>query len=58
MTSAAPTPKTAVGVPRPPARVVVVGSGFAGLHTARRLDRLLPAAVADITLVRPTDHLL
>lgn len=58
MTSTAPTSATPAGSPGPPARVVVVGSGFAGLHTARRLERLLPAAVAEVTLVSPTDYLL
>lgn len=41
-----------------PARVVVVGSGFAGFHTCRALERLLPADAAQITLVSPTDYLL
>lgn len=58
MTGTAPTSGTLADSPGPPARVVVVGSGFAGLHTARRLERLLPAAVAEVTLVSPTDYLL
>jgi len=41
-----------------PARVLVVGSGFAGLHTARALERTLPAGKARITLVSPTDYML
>lgn len=41
-----------------PARVVVIGSGFAGFHTCRALERLLPGEVAEITLVSPTDYLL
>src|SRR4051812_23052740 len=41
-----------------PARVIVVGAGFGGFHAARRLERLLPRAVADVTVVSPTDHLL
>jgi NADH dehydrogenase len=38
-------------------RVVVVGSGFAGLRLLRRLERLLPAAAAELTVVSPVDHL-
>lgn len=41
-----------------PARVVVVGSGFAGLHTCRALERRLPAGPAKVTLVSPRDYLL
>ena len=41
-----------------PARVVVVGSGFAGFHTCRALERLLPAGAAEVTVVSPTDYLL
>ena len=37
--------------------VVVVGSGFAGFHAARTLERLLPAGAADLTIVSATDHL-
>lgn len=37
--------------------VVVVGSGFAGLHTCRALEQRLPAG-AGISLVSPTDYLL
>jgi NADH dehydrogenase len=40
------------------AQVVVVGGGFAGLYALRRLERLLPADVADLVLVSPTDHLV
>jgi NADH:quinone reductase (non-electrogenic) len=46
------------GEPGAPARVVVVGSGFAGLHTCRALERLLPPGAAELTLVSPTDYLL
>ena len=39
------------------ARVVVVGSGFAGFHVARALERRLPES-AQVTLVSPSDYLL
>src|SRR5262245_6994217 len=39
-------------------RVVVVGSGFAGLGVLRHLEARLPAGAADLELVSPTDHLL
>ncbi|WP_018502491.1 NAD(P)/FAD-dependent oxidoreductase [Parafrankia discariae] len=44
------------GGPRP--RVVVVGSGYAGLGVLRHLEARLPAAAAELVLVSPTDHLL
>ncbi|EIV91212.1 NAD(P)/FAD-dependent oxidoreductase [Frankia sp. QA3] len=44
----------AAGAPR----VVVVGSGFAGLRLLRRLEGLLPASAAELTVVSPVDHLL
>jgi NADH dehydrogenase len=37
--------------------VVVVGGGFAGFYAARTLERLLPAAAADLSLISATDHL-
>jgi NADH dehydrogenase len=37
--------------------VVVVGGGFAGFVAARTLERLLPTAAADLTLISATDHL-
>ena len=40
-----------------PAQVVVVGSGFAGFYAARRLARILPRAVAEVTMVSATDNL-
>lgn len=40
------------------ARVVVVGSGFAGWHTCRALERRLPPGAAQVTLVSPTNYLL
>lgn len=41
-----------------PPRVLVVGSGFAGFHALKALERRLPAGAADLTLVSPTDYLL
>jgi NADH dehydrogenase len=38
--------------------VMVVGSGFAGFHAARALERALPAGAADLVLVGPHDHLV
>jgi NADH dehydrogenase len=38
--------------------VLVVGSGFAGLSVARRLERLLPPDAAEIVLVSPNDHMI
>lgn len=40
-----------------PARVVVVGSGFAGFFAARKLARILPRERAEITVISATDHL-
>ncbi|MCK9931083.1 NAD(P)/FAD-dependent oxidoreductase [Frankia sp. Mgl5] len=39
-------------------RVVVVGSGYAGLGVLRHLEARLPAGAAELVLVSPTDHLL
>src|SRR4051812_29363228 len=44
-------------MPASPARVVVVGSGFAGFYAARRLSRILPRDVAEVTMVSATDNL-
>ena len=38
-------------------RVVIVGGGFAGFHTAQKLSRLARGR-AEITLINPTDYLL
>ena len=38
--------------------VLVVGSGFAGFHCMRRLEKLLPADVADLVLASSADYLL
>jgi NADH dehydrogenase len=38
-------------------KVVVVGSGFAGFFAARTLERELPPAAADLTIISATDHL-
>ena len=40
-----------------PPSVVVVGGGFAGFFAARTLERVLPPAAADLTLISATDHL-
>ena len=34
-----------------PSRVLVLGGGFAGVYAAMRLEQLLPAGEAEITLV-------
>jgi NADH dehydrogenase len=41
-----------------PARIVLVGGGYAGFVFARTLERLLPPSTADISLVSPTDYML
>ncbi|MGY1739514.1 MULTISPECIES: NAD(P)/FAD-dependent oxidoreductase [unclassified Blastococcus] len=41
-----------------PARVVVVGGGFAGFSALRYLQRALPPGAADLVLVNPDDYLL
>jgi NADH dehydrogenase len=38
--------------------VLVVGSGFAGFHCMRRLEKLLPADAADLLLASAADYLL
>ncbi|MBO1753573.1 NAD(P)/FAD-dependent oxidoreductase [Allobranchiibius sp. CTAmp26] len=38
--------------------VVVVGAGFAGFHTLRRLERTLSPEQANLVLVAPSDYLL
>jgi NADH:ubiquinone reductase (H+-translocating) len=43
--------------PRTPT-VLVVGSGFAGFHCMRRLERLLPPDAAELLLVSSADYLL
>jgi NADH:ubiquinone reductase (H+-translocating) len=40
-----------------PPRVVVVGSGFAGVHAARTLERLLPDDAAELVLISANDNL-
>ncbi len=53
-----PAPASAAGSGAAASRVVVVGSGFAGLRLLRRLEGLLPASAAELTVVSPVDHLL
>lgn len=45
---------------RPPdaPHVLIVGAGFAGLHCARELERLLAPGEARVTLASPTDYML
>src|ERR671926_1988612 len=38
--------------------VLVVGSGFAGFHCTRRLEKLLPPDAADLLLASAADYLL
>ena len=38
--------------------MLVVGSGFAGFHCMRRLEKLLPAGAADLVLASAADYLL
>lgn len=38
--------------------VLIVGSGFAGFHCARELERLLRPGEARVTLASPTDYML
>lgn len=40
------------------ARVLVVGSGFAGFHCLKRLEKRLPAEAAELVVVSPTDYML
>ncbi|MDU0289199.1 NAD(P)/FAD-dependent oxidoreductase [Saccharothrix longispora] len=39
-------------------RVLVVGTGFAGYHCLRALERALPPDAADLVAVNPTDYML
>ncbi|MGQ4269946.1 NAD(P)/FAD-dependent oxidoreductase [Nocardiopsis changdeensis] len=39
-------------------RIVVVGAGFGGIHTLRRLERRIPSGAADIALIAPHDYML
>ena len=44
--------------PRRPPRVLVVGSGFAGFHCLRRLEKHLPPDAAELLLASAGDYLL
>lgn len=48
---------TPVASPDAP-HVLIVGSGFAGLHCARALERMLRPGEAQVTLASPTDYML
>ena len=37
--------------------IVIIGSGYAGYHCARHLERLLPRDAAEIVIVSPTDYM-
>lgn len=39
-------------------RVLVIGTGFAGFHCLRTLQRRLPAEAAELVAVNPTDYML
>jgi NADH:ubiquinone reductase (H+-translocating) len=39
-------------------RVLVIGTGFAGSHCLRTLERRLPADAAELIAVNPTDYML
>lgn len=39
-------------------RIVVAGSGFAGFHCLRHLEKLLPPEAAELVVVSPTDYML
>jgi NADH:quinone reductase (non-electrogenic) len=42
----------------PRQRVLILGGGFGGMYTARRLERRLPAGEAEIYLVNPENYML
>jgi len=42
----------------PRSQVLVLGGGFGGMYTARRLERRLPAAEAEIVLINPENYML
>jgi NADH:ubiquinone reductase (H+-translocating) len=39
-------------------RVLVVGTGFAGYHCLRRLEKVLPNGAAELVAVNPSDYML
>lgn len=39
-------------------RILVIGTGFAGYHCLRTLERTLPAGAAEIVAVNPADYML
>lgn len=59
MSSHAPWPRRAPAKPGPDApHVLILGSGFAGFHCARELERLLRPGEARVTLASPTGCML
>ena len=58
MPTMTPSPAPPSRLPDTRPRVLIVGSGFAGFHAARRLERLLGPTQAELVLVSPTDYLL
>jgi NADH:ubiquinone reductase (H+-translocating) len=43
--------------PGPRSRIVIVGSGYAGYHCARHLERSLPRGSSEIVIVSPSDYM-
>ena len=39
-------------------RVVILGGGFGGLYTARKLEKVLPAGSARVTLINDVNFML
>ncbi|HET7325783.1 MAG TPA: NAD(P)/FAD-dependent oxidoreductase [Nocardioidaceae bacterium] len=56
-TDTAPQPAQTPQEPQEPPRIVVVGAGYVGMHTARRLQRRLRAGEASVTVVDPRSYM-
>jgi NADH:ubiquinone reductase (H+-translocating) len=39
-------------------RVLVIGTGFAGFHCLRKLERKLPEDAAELVAINPADYML